>query len=105
MNDSGAEALIWGQTSALWVNAQKSCLIFGVEPSARVLTLMCTTIADRIEKLDHMLTAEELGGYTGQSRKTIYAKAKAGSIPVTRMDGAIRFDPALIAEYLRENTA
>lgn len=62
------------------------------------------TIADQIEMIDHLLTPTELGKLLGLSRKTLYAKAKAGTIPVTRLGGSIRFDPALIAEYLRDRT-
>lgn len=61
-------------------------------------------IADIIEKIDHLLTIDELSYHTGFATKTLYAKAKAGTVPVTRLGGSLRFDPQLIADWLREGT-
>lgn len=62
------------------------------------------TIAEHIEQIDRLLTPTELGKLLSLSRKTLFAKAKAGTIPVAQLGGSIRFDPALIAEYLRDRT-
>jgi excisionase family DNA binding protein len=63
------------------------------------------TIADQIEKKDHMLTIEELASMLQFSPKTLYAKVKAGTIPVARLGGSLRFDPKLTSEWLRARTA
>lgn len=63
------------------------------------------TIADKIEQIGHLLSPHELAGLTGISRKTLYAKSKAGTIPTTRISGSVKYDPALIADWLREQTA
>lgn len=62
-------------------------------------------IANEIEKIDHLLTIDELAALIQFSSKTLYAKVKAGTVPVTRLGGSIRFDPKLIADWLRERTA
>ena len=62
-------------------------------------------IADEIENLGHLLTIDELARLIRLSPKTLYAKAKAGTIPVTRLSGSLRFDPKLTADWLREQTA
>lgn len=63
------------------------------------------TIIQRLQKMARMLTVDELAEMLAISPKTLYAKAKAGTIPVTRLAGALRFDPALIADWLQERTA
>jgi excisionase family DNA binding protein len=62
-------------------------------------------IAEKIEKLDHLLTIDELAALTSFSPKTLYSKVKAGTIPTTRISGSLRFDPGLIATWLRAKTA
>lgn len=63
------------------------------------------TIIKRLDGMERMLTIDELANLLALSPKTLYAKAKAGTIPVTRLAGALRFDPALIADWLRDRTA
>jgi excisionase family DNA binding protein len=62
------------------------------------------TIADKIEKTEHLLTIDQLAALLQFSPKTLYAKAKAGTIPVTRLSGSLRFDPKLIAVWIRDRT-
>ena len=60
------------------------------------------SIADLIEKLNHALTAEELGEFLNISAVTIYKHAKVGRIPgCFRIGTCVRFDPKAVAEWLR----
>lgn len=63
------------------------------------------SIAETIEQFGRMLTIEDLALLLALSPKTLYARSKRGSIPVTRIGSSIRFDPYLTAEWVRERTA
>lgn len=63
------------------------------------------SIAEAIASFGRMLTVNDLAPLLTQSPKTLYKRAKAGSMPATRIGGAIRFDPYLTAEWLRKRTA
>ena len=58
-------------------------------------------LASRIEAKKTAWTAEDLAGLLEMSSKTLYKMAKSERIPAIRIDGMIRFDPALTAEWLR----
>jgi Helix-turn-helix domain len=62
-------------------------------------------IADVIESFGRMLTVEDLAPLLNSSPKTLYKRAKAGTMPVTRIGGSITFDPVLTAKWLRDQTA
>ena len=59
------------------------------------------SLADRIEQVDHALTADELANILAVSRITIFKQAKAGRIPSFRIGTCVRFDPRAIANWLR----
>jgi excisionase family DNA binding protein len=59
------------------------------------------TLADRIEKSGHALTADELSKVLSVSRITIFKQAKAGRIPSFRIGTCVRFDPRTVAQWLR----
>lgn len=61
-------------------------------------------LASRIEAKKTAWTAEDLAALLEMSSKTLYKMAKSGRIPAIRIDGMIRFDPALTAEWLRART-
>ena len=63
---------------------------------------MADTLADAIERSDHALTASELAKFLSVHKLTIYRLAQQGRIPAFRIASAIRFDPRLIAAWLRE---
>lgn len=63
------------------------------------------SIADTIESFGRMLTAEDLSELLACSPKTIYSRAKASTMPVTRFGGSIRFDPIATAAWLRSQAA
>jgi excisionase family DNA binding protein len=63
------------------------------------------SIATMIERHAVMLTVDDLARLLSFKPKTIYAKVAKGTLPATRMDGTIRFDPHTTAEWLRSKSA
>ena len=63
------------------------------------------SIADIIESFRRMLTVEDLVPLLTVSPKTLYKRVKGGTMPATLIGGAIRLDPYLTAQWLREQTA
>jgi Helix-turn-helix domain len=61
-------------------------------------------LASRIEARKTAWTAEDLAPLLEISPKTLYKMAKSERIPAIRIDGMIRFDPVLTAEWLRTKT-
>jgi excisionase family DNA binding protein len=61
------------------------------------------SIADRIERFQRALTANELAELLAVSRITIFKQAKAGRIPSFRIGTCVRFDPHSVARWLRKN--
>lgn len=55
----------------------------------------------RIERCAGALDAGQLGAFLGLKKSTIYQMANDGRIPHYRIGGTIRFDPRIIAEWLR----
>src|SRR5579884_845969 len=62
-------------------------------------------IPSRIERRGRALTVKELAELIHLSTKQIYALVQGGKVPFYRIDGAIRFDPHHIAEWLRARAA
>jgi excisionase family DNA binding protein len=60
-------------------------------------------LADRIERMERALTANELAGMLTVSKITIFKQAKAGRIPSFRIGTCVRFDPRSVAQWLRRN--
>lgn len=60
------------------------------------------SLADKIERTGHALTADELASVLSVSRITIFKQAKAGRIPSFRIGTCVRFDPKSIADWLRK---
>jgi excisionase family DNA binding protein len=61
------------------------------------------SLADRIERIERALTANELAEMLTVSRITIFKQAKAGRIPSFRVGSCVRFDPHSVARWLRRN--
>ena len=57
-----------------------------------------------IESIDHALTVAELAPLLGVAGSTLYKGCKRQTIPHFYVFGAIRFDPATTASWLRSNT-
>jgi excisionase family DNA binding protein len=66
---------------------------------------MTNNLADYFESLNHALSANEVSKLLGIRRDTVYAYAKAGELPsfnIGKTKTMLRFDPKVLAEWLRE---
>jgi excisionase family DNA binding protein len=61
-------------------------------------------LADKIEAINHSLTADDVARLLSISRATVYRKAKAHEIPSFRTGTSVRFAPNILAEWLRRNS-
>src|SRR5262245_27896685 len=59
------------------------------------------SLAERIERIGQALTAEELAKILNVSRITIFKHAAAGRIPSFRIGTLVRFDPKMLAAWLK----
>jgi excisionase family DNA binding protein len=59
------------------------------------------TLAERIERMEGAMTAEQLAKLLNVSDITIYKQAKAGRIPSFKIGTCVRFDPKAVAKWLR----
>ena len=66
---------------------------------------MAASIADSIEQFDHALTAPELARILNVHRLTIYRAAQTGTLKSFRVGNCVRFEPRVVAAYLRERGA
>jgi len=58
-------------------------------------------LADKIESINHALSAKELAPMLGTSQKNMYKLAKS-TIPSFRLGTSVRFDPHSVAKWLRD---
>ena len=58
-------------------------------------------LADRIEQTEHALTAPEIAVFLSLATATVFKMARAGRIPSFRIGSAVRFDPRIVAQWLR----
>lgn len=58
----------------------------------------------RIEKMDGALTVPELAELLWLGRTAIYDMVNRGVIPHMRIGGSIRFDPIVLARWIRERS-
>jgi excisionase family DNA binding protein len=75
---------------------------------ARCLPFMCTDLPNfradlpsRIERHKGAISVIEMAEYLGKRKSTLYQMCTDGRIPHYRIDGAICFDPYIVAEWLR----
>ena len=59
------------------------------------------TLAEKIERVEGAMTAEQLAKMLNVSKITIFKLAKAGRIPSFRIGTCVRFDPKTVAKWLR----
>lgn len=59
-------------------------------------------LADHIESIDHALTAPQLARLLQVHKLTIYRQAQSGTLPCFRIGTAVRFDPRVVAAWLRD---
>jgi excisionase family DNA binding protein len=60
------------------------------------------SLPDRIERISRALTADELASMLTVAKVTIFKQAKAGRIPSFRIGSCVRFDPKMVAQWLRK---
>ncbi len=60
------------------------------------------SLADSIAKREALLTVEELAGLLNLSTRTVHRLTKAGTLPCMRIGVSVRFEPTLIADWLRQ---
>ncbi len=70
-------------------------------PQPPVNPLEPLSVAERIERMDSAMTAEQLAKILNVSKITIFKQAKAGRIPSFRIGTCVRFDPRAVANWLR----
>jgi excisionase family DNA binding protein len=58
------------------------------------------TITQRLRAVSGYLTPKQLAPIIGSHYQTVYAWAKEGTIPHTRVGSRLRFDPHTIADWL-----
>ena len=58
-------------------------------------------LPDYLETIDHGLSAAELSTVLGISARTLYRQAQAGRIPSFHVGFKVRFDPHVVAKWLR----
>jgi excisionase family DNA binding protein len=63
------------------------------------------TLHERIAALDRALKVPELARMLSLSRQQVYQLIQSGQIPAYRIGGALRVDPATVAEWLRKHAA
>ena len=60
------------------------------------------SLAEQLEKVGHAITAQDLAELLRVSAITIYKLAKTNKLPSFRIGTAVRFDPQMVAEWLRQ---
>ena len=66
-------------------------------------TALVKTLADQIEAFDHALTAEDLADTLRVTPTMVRKLAREGRLPSFRVGTAVRFDPKLVAAWMRRN--
>jgi excisionase family DNA binding protein len=61
------------------------------------------TLADQFDAISHALTAEDLAEKLQVTPTMIRKLAREGRLPSFRVGTAVRFDPKLVAAWLRRN--
>ncbi len=59
------------------------------------------SLADRIERIPHAMTAREVAVLLAVAVVTVYQHAAASRIPSFRVGTSVRFDPFAVAKYVR----
>jgi excisionase family DNA binding protein len=77
--------------------------IHRIQASGRILHADVCSLPQRIEGIKRAMTANEVAAFLAVSPITVYKMAKAGRLPSFRVGTAVRFDPRVVAEWLRGN--
>ncbi|HEY3704422.1 MAG TPA: helix-turn-helix domain-containing protein [Terracidiphilus sp.] len=69
---------------------------------AVVVMTPAVDLPTRIERMDGAMSAPTLARLLGMGRSAVYEMASTGRIPHYRLGSTIRFDPAVVAAWLRQ---
>jgi excisionase family DNA binding protein len=89
------------QTASWRVNDDDSLTLVELHDISNLSLDQRWSLVDRIERIDNAFTAKELARLLNVSRITIFKLAAAGRIPSFRIGTSVRFNPKLVAEWLR----
>jgi excisionase family DNA binding protein len=89
--------------SATWrVNDDDSLTLVELREISSLTQDQRLTLAERIERIDHAITAKELARLLNVSKITMFKQCKTGRVPCFRIGTSVRFDPKLVAAWLRK---
>jgi predicted DNA-binding transcriptional regulator AlpA len=60
------------------------------------------TLIETLRGRRGLINAKETAALLGMNKEVLYRKAKAGAVPHIRILGQVKFDPAVLAEWLEE---
>ena len=60
------------------------------------------TVIEKLEAKQGLIDAKEAALILGMHKDKLYAKAKAGDVPHYRVLGRVKFDPAILAQWLED---
>jgi len=60
------------------------------------------TVIESLKTKRGLIDAMETASLLGMHKDKLYAKAKAGEIPHYRVLGRVKFDPAILAQWLED---
>jgi excisionase family DNA binding protein len=75
---------------------------FTAQEMAEIETLTLTKKIAKVSRDRGAMTAKELAQMLRISPKTVFKLARAGRIPSFRIGTAVRFDPKLVIDWLRQ---
>jgi len=79
--------------------------IHRIQTSDGIVRPAVGSLPQRIEAIKRAMTANEVAAFLAVSPITVYKMAKAGRLPSFRVGTAVRFDPRVVAEWLRGNSS
>lgn len=57
-----------------------------------------------MDKLSTLLSIDEIAGFLGVSRKSVYRWVKLGKIPFIRLEHHLRFQPEVVIEHFKSKS-
>jgi excisionase family DNA binding protein len=91
----------WGKTVSKW--SRRIHMKSSMERSSfcGATSLVTPRVIEALEGREEAMKARELAKLLGVTRQHVYKMAAEGLIPSFRVRSAVRFDPLLVAEWLR----
>ena len=63
------------------------------------------TVVEQLNAKAGLIHADELAPLLGMNRDKLYQKTKAGEVPHFRVLGRVKYDPHVIADWLKKREA